>query len=62
MIAVVDQGRCNGCGRCETVCSFDAVRVVDRVAQADSAKCDGCGLCSEWCSGEAIQLVEKRLS
>jgi len=62
MRAEVDQGRCNGCRKCETVCSFDAIRVVDRVAQADPAKCDGCGLCSEWCSGEAIQLVEKRLS
>lgn len=55
-VAVIDQTACIGCGVCETVCRFDAVRldgegnfVIDR------AFCEGCLSCVRQCPAGAIE-------
>lgn len=49
----VDPSLCNACGRCETVCFFDAV-TIGEVVRIDPSLCDGCGLCAEVCGRGAI--------
>jgi dihydropyrimidine dehydrogenase (NAD+) subunit PreA len=55
--ASVEEDVCNGCGVCERVCSYDAIKLVDGKAKASPELCDGCGLCKAWCPVEAIKLV-----
>lgn len=57
MHATVDEGLCNGCGICVTVCQYDAIGMIEDKAKTDPEKCDGCGLCRAWCPTEAIELV-----
>jgi len=48
---------CIACRRCERVCEFDAVHVVDNLARIDPGKCTGCGKCFEACPTGAIVQV-----
>lgn len=45
---------CNGCGRCETVCREEAIRITDGKAQIVPARCVGCGQCISECPFGAI--------
>ncbi len=58
---VIDERRCNGCGRCADVCPVEALAQVlpGSVAQVDRAVCIGCGVCSRTCSRGAITLVTR---
>jgi heterodisulfide reductase subunit A len=60
-IALVDQRRCVGCGKCISVCPFGAIQSVeDRFgnpkAQVVETICQGCGICSVACPHKAVQL------
>ncbi|MEM3421986.1 MAG: 4Fe-4S binding protein [Candidatus Hadarchaeum sp.] len=55
--ASVNEDLCTGCGVCERVCSYDAIKVVEGNAKANQELCDGCGLCKAWCPVEAIDLI-----
>ncbi len=62
--AVIDPDRCSGCGTCEEMCRFDAIRRVegrpDGVRYAvDPAACEGCGVCVRFCAENAIAFPEK---
>lgn len=48
--------QCIGCGRCEAVCPFDAIHVVDGIAVIDHSKCTGCGKCVPECPVECLSL------
>ena len=62
-VAIVDEGICTGCGRCEGACQFDAIgsRRESSVisAQINSNKCYGCGLCRRACESGAISLIQR---
>ena len=45
---------CIGCGICEKVCPFDAVKVENNLARIDTSKCMVCGLCAQKCPTNAI--------
>ena len=63
---IVNTEKCNGCGRCEEVCGFNAIDLVDtqksfedvslpiKKAVINSALCKGCGKCSSVCRLKAI--------
>jgi ferredoxin len=53
-VAVVDAGRCNGCGDCVKLCPFDARRPADAGIVAG---CLGCGLCAERCPQGAVDMA-----
>jgi heterodisulfide reductase subunit A len=59
-VSIVDEELCVGCGLCETVCQFNAVKVEDtesgRVARVTSASCKGCGTCGASCPQHAILM------
>lgn len=61
----VDPKKCIGCGLCEQVCDYGAVRVVTdergkRVATVSAERCYGCGLCTSVCPTRAIAFKEQR--
>jgi heterodisulfide reductase subunit A len=54
--------KCNGCGVCEVVCPFRAVkleyneRLGRKVAAVTEASCKGCGVCASTCWSGSIDL------
>ena len=50
---------CLGCGDCATVCTNDAICIVNGIAKVDPRKCAGCGLCVSKCPNHLISLVPK---
>lgn len=62
--AVIDGGKCVGCGLCSTLCRFDAVSMdsksVGGVAfRVDPIACEGCGVCARFCPVQAIEFPER---
>ena len=48
---------CLGYGSCVKACPFDAIHVVDGVAQVDVKKCKACSKCVAACPKHLIELV-----
>ena len=48
---------CMGYGDCAAACPFDAMHVIDGVAQVDRSKCVGCMKCAEACPRKLIVKV-----
>ena len=54
--AALDTEACIGCGRCETSCVYDAIRVANGKAILSEELCAGCGLCVTRCPVRALAL------
>lgn len=59
--AVIDAQKCIGCGRCEDMCRFDAIRpngpsntIAVKTYTVDPVSCEGCKVCVEFCPVKAI--------
>ena len=48
---------CTGFGSCVKVCDFDAIHIVNGIAQVDKEKCVACGKCVATCPKSLIELV-----
>lgn len=48
---------CLGLGSCVEACQFDALSIVDGIAQVDREKCVACGKCVETCPNHVIDLI-----
>lgn len=55
-IAVVNPKKCIQCGKCDSVCKFDAIKK----GKVDVLKCEGCGACMLVCPENAISLKEEK--
>ena len=52
---VIDQEKCNGCGLCVSVCSCDALVMIDNVVIIiETEECHWCTLCEAVCPTGAI--------
>ncbi len=54
--AVIDEEKCIGCGKCQEVCRFEAVKNEGDKFKIESLDCEGCGACTLVCPEEAIIL------
>lgn len=52
--ARINENKCIRCGKCETVCRFDAVKDF----KVNPTFCEGCGVCYNVCSQKAIDMVD----
>jgi MinD superfamily P-loop ATPase len=52
--AFIDRKLCTGCGVCETVCHFDAIKCL----RVDPISCEGCAFCAHVCPEHAIAMRE----
>ena len=58
--AHINPERCTGCGRCFSVCRFDAIRMLESgKARIAETGCEGCAVCAHVCPVHAIDLVER---
>ena len=48
------QAACIGCGKCQTVCKFEAITVTNNLSYIDDNKCRLCTKCVEACPTHAI--------
>ena len=58
--AVIDAGRCTGCGRCAELCRYDGIRVAEGMYSVDPLACEGCAACFYGCPAQAIELHERQ--
>ena len=49
---------CSGCGKCKSLCRFDAIEQRDNQFYIEKTFCEGCALCSEFCPEQAIEMVD----
>lgn len=54
--AIIDEALCVKCGKCETVCRFDAIEN----CKINSFTCEGCGTCMLVCPQDAIKLEDEK--
>lgn len=57
--AVIDEGRCSGCGTCLDMCRFDAVVAEGDRYRIDPARCEGCKVCVAFCPEKAIDFPSR---
>ena len=57
----VDNSKCDGCGKCQKVCAYNAIAVVNKKVLVFPELCHGCGSCSYFCPPEAIKEVNKEI-
>jgi MinD superfamily P-loop ATPase len=55
-IAQVNPKKCTGCGKCQEVCHFSAIKVKNGKAKVNRFLCEGCGSCKLVCPHGAISL------
>jgi MinD superfamily P-loop ATPase len=72
-VAVVDAGRCTGCGECERLCRFGSIvrggagdgrgraggAPGGPVFRVDPVACEGCGVCVDHCPEGAVEFPER---
>ncbi len=54
--AVIDQEKCNGCGKCVESCVFQALEIKNNRVKLNPFLCEGCGVCQIVCPKKAIDL------
>jgi MinD superfamily P-loop ATPase len=57
----VDGSKCNGCGRCQEVCAYNAIAVVKNKVLIFPELCHGCGACTYFCPENALKEVGKEI-
>ena len=59
-IAQINHESCIGCGKCQKICQFHAITIVDKKAVINN-NCYGCGVCRTNYPMEAVQLLPRTL-
>ncbi|MCK4360091.1 MAG: FAD-dependent oxidoreductase [Candidatus Cloacimonetes bacterium] len=57
--SMVREDFCRGCGKCEEICEYSAIKLIEKkkgvfVAKVDQTICRGCGTCASICPSSAI--------
>jgi len=48
---------CIGLASCKNTCPFDAIKIIDGIAETDRKKCTACGKCVAVCPKKLIEIV-----
>jgi len=60
IVSSIDVGTCIGCGICESLCPYSAIRMIKvgkkKKAETISASCKGCGICAAHCPTLSIYM------
>ena len=54
----IDRDKCTGCGRCVSVCPYEAITLIDKKAVITGPKSMHCGQCVAVCAENAIQVAD----
>ncbi len=54
--AAIDPAKCLNCGKCASVCRFDAIKTADSHFEIDEFGCEGCAVCTLVCPAKAISM------
>ncbi|MDD3297041.1 MAG: ATP-binding protein [Candidatus Omnitrophica bacterium] len=57
----VDIAKCNFCGKCQQVCAYNAIAVVNKKVLIFPELCHGCGSCTYFCQPKALHEVNKEI-
>jgi len=60
-IPCIDQTKCNECSRCQEVCVYNAVAIVNKKVLIFPELCHGCGSCTYFCPNDAIKEENKEI-
>ena len=53
---VIDEKKCNLCGKCATICAFGAMKIKKKKLEVNNFFCEGCGACEAICPQKAIHM------
>ncbi|MDR0316321.1 MAG: RnfABCDGE type electron transport complex subunit B [Treponema sp.] len=51
---------CIGLASCKNACPFNAIKIVDSIAEVDSKKCTACGKCVTVCPMHLIEIIPEK--
>lgn len=54
--AKINQDKCTQCGKCYSICKFDAISINKQLYEVDTLNCEGCGYCEKICDAQAITM------
>lgn len=57
----VDLEKCDFCGKCFSICAFNAIAVLPRTINIFSELCHSCGACEYFCHHKAISEIGKSI-
>lgn len=57
----VNMEKCDGCGKCQEVCAYNAIAVVNKEVLIFPELCHGCGSCTYFCPRKAIEEKNKEI-
>lgn len=60
-LASIDQNGCIKCGKCQDICRFDAISIINSQYVVDSLACEGCGYCARVCPPGVISNSQPRV-
>jgi MinD superfamily P-loop ATPase len=60
-IALIDQDVCIKCGKCQDVCRFDSIPIIDSLYVVNPLGCEGCGYCARVCPADAITNLQPKV-
>jgi len=61
VIASIDQEKCLKCGKCQSICRFNAIPMINEEYVVNKLDCEGCGYCARICPADAIKMIEQNV-
>jgi MinD superfamily P-loop ATPase len=58
--AVIDPGRCTGCGKCVEYCRFGAIELTGDTFRVNPVRCEGCSVCVSVCPDDAVAMEQRQ--
>ena len=57
----IDKEKCNFCGKCSSLCAYNAIAVLQSDVLVFQELCHGCGACSYFCPQNAIRELDRKI-